>query len=224
MQIEFNGFEISGNSRTNRPLRYFSIHKGRIKADMLRCNPDFINMPGTQRVQLYGKAVDIQESTNPKVLFTRANEFAKEMLTLLEDEGYLSKDVIFKGCTAKGLLALFLEDTIKNSVESVESKWRDKEYIGAQIGVVSFLENDELWIRILDNGIGFKGSVLKKAGKESLASKDKVKKGKFKFPSAMKDHLFKMGQTASLLGWQLVVENRENSPGASVSVVIPFKK
>lgn len=226
MRVNPSNFDDPSKMPINRLKGYFAQP---VKT-MSRMNLWFNNLrkglmtenPNLKRKQLYGQAVDIRETVNPKILFVRASDFAKEMLDKLERQGYLNKDIIFQGCTAKGVLTLLLEETIKNAIEVAAKKWKGMGYVGAEIGVVSFIENNELWVRILDNGTGFNEEVLKSAGRKSLTNKQ-AQKDYFKFEDSVKEHLFKMGQTATLLGWRLVVENRKDSQGGSVSVVLPLR-
>ena len=177
--------------------------------------------PKTYMKQIYGEGIEIKLPGNAETLFIIANELAKEMLDKLEEKGYLNKDIVFQNYNTKEVLTPLLEETIKNSIEEIEKIYGRNKFIGGEIFIIAFEDKNRLLIQIEDNGNGFKEDVILNVGKESLTKRNK---NQFKFQNSLKDHLFKMGQLAAVLGWDLVVENKKDSQGAKVSLVLPLKK
>lgn len=185
--------------------------------------PYFGGMIGEQDqlVKIYGKTITLDVPSSPLVLYQAVNEKVNEMFTVLETKGLMTDESVFEGNTARVVLQTLVDESVKNGVEAVARKWASSNNSGSEISVIAFTENGKLWIQVLDNGDGFQDAVLEKAGKESLAGVSPNNESAFTFTVSLNDHLFKMGQLAILLNWDLVVKNRDNG-GGNVSIGVPL--
>ena len=107
-----------------------------------------------------------------------------------------------------------------NAVDAVMERWGSG--AGSKIQIRSFVDRkkEELWIQILDNGNGIPPEILGQIGKKEVTSK------RMDAPSlgAFGQGLFWATDHANRRGWQLVVANRSDTRGASVSLKIPLDK
>ncbi len=189
--------------------------------------------PYDGRNKIYGQAYTMLKPITSDNYHLGALSHIEEMLDILESRQYISKRYIYqeyrkgetipKRFTTKEILLELLDQTLMNSIEAMCSKWAASNYVGSQVSVIAFTEQDKLWVRIIDNGGGFPEDVLSKIGNKSLSNRDTKSLNEFYFNEALNDHLFKTGQLAQVLGWELIAENNKNTGGASVSIVLPLR-
>ncbi len=157
----------------------------------------------------------------PSALYSVAYEEAKDLLEQLENAGYLDKAEVMHEATPRMILEELISETILNGVNAAAKRFEDDDSRGSQIITNIVIKKRKLWIQVLDNGNGFSEDVLAKVGKQPISSRDESAIGDEENNDGEVDHLYKMARKLSKLGWELIVENRNDTDGASVSIVLP---
>ena len=192
------------------------------------------NAASLNQHNIYNESYGVVQAIDPEIYHAGALAHLKEMLDILENKEYIYNNYIYReyrnneeisrNFTTKEVLLELLDQTLMNSIEAMYKKWKMSNYIGSQVSINSFTKEGNLWIQIIDNGNGFSENVLSKIGNESLSNRDKKTSNDLYFNDALSDHLFKTGQLAQILGWELIAENNKFTGGASVSLVLPLPK
>lgn len=159
---------------------------------------------------------------NPYHLFTNAVSDFRDMLGILKQNSFLTRETALDGATSLDVLEVLGEETIINAVEAAADRWKPNEFVRSEVSTIAFLQDHNLWLRILDNGDGFSDSLLSRVGKELASSRDSRPQDDNYITESIRDHLYKMAKIIDKLGWRLVVENRREAQGASVSLVVPL--
>jgi hexokinase len=145
-----------------------------------------------------------------------AFEAAYSMLEELHDQGHISEVAWAATCDTGSILYRFFDEALKNATVYVTDKYFDAKLVGGQIILQAVIRDGELWLEVLDNGGGFSEEALERAGKERFTTTtDSDLRGWF---------LYIFTIEAEKMGWRLIIENRKDTQGARVALVIPQAK
>lgn len=164
------------------------------------------------------------ENAHSMDLLVNGDKACEDMLETLENAGLLHSKDVLEGTSARKLLYPILIETMCNSMEATDSyKAQNNDALYTpEINLRVTLEDQLLWISVIDNGTGFPQELLDKVGNEPIIS---PKKG---LPAGT--HLGGRGQYLYVtrkiiepLGWKIQMRNREDQHGAIVSIGIPLE-
>ncbi len=105
---------------------------------------------------------------------------------------------------------------LENAVEAIGA--RDPSYWSAEIRIRAVVRGSDMWLQVIDNGIGVQDDALRRVGERGFTTK-----GEMRATLGGGMGLSWVLEKAQRFGGRLVVENRTDTQGAIVSVVLPLQ-
>lgn len=152
------------------------------------------------------------------------SRLSSDIVEDLQKKGYLGTEILSNRSTSREFLEAILLGTIMSAVESAGKKWAPERYVGMEIHVRAIPRGGKILFQILDNGPGFSPEVLEWIGKEAVTAKTGEFPDGSRIAGDMGRHLYNTSIATRQVGWDLVVENRTDVQGASISITLPSAK